>query len=358
MQPAGFVGAQVAVVENGNDEWGGLDSLAGDHVAALHGAGAFLEQTAGPLVPGEAYTVRFLTAVRPNAGTRTDEHLLVLKVDTVEIWQSSAINSSDFQEVSATFTARRSTATITLENDSPQTSADILLDELRVDRCHDCPSSVAFGAADFIESCSMTSDLYITFLGDAQDRSWSAQTELLTFTLRTCVEARSTVVFEGNRLTLEGDVTGTSCPLEYQDKAYVDEAEWNPGETFSFALGEFYVPTVCARIDSEFTSAAGDGTIDLVSPSEANGWQGELSITNNIGSPSVFEVTVALACGRAARNVVLHGQPSVLPTGIRFNGAGDYVTIQAWDYARDATFTVSCKFHGPTSSRLSKSCYT
>ncbi len=353
MLPSGFSGSQVAIVQNGNEHWNGIDSHAGVNYATLHGHSAFLAQTVHGLTPGRTYTLQFLAAAYHSSAGQHEDSFLVLLIDGVRTFEFSSLSTSQFDEFSQTFAVRRSSAEIQLLNDSGD-GVDVLLDGLQLEECLECPASVAFGATDFIETCPSASDLYITFLGDEEDRSWVSQTELLALNLRICVATSATLTFQGNMLTLQtrdGDAMGL-CEPEYADKAYVNGEEWFvPSEcdgpcapsTYLFPADNFHVPASCARIDVESTTAAGDSRdVDVVPPSRKNGWEGRLVITNSALSRIVYEVDIALACGRTRRDVVVHGHPSVSSTGVTFHGAQDYFTVPSWDYAIDAVFTVSC----------------
>eukprot|EP01043_Picozoa_sp_COSAG02_P022592 COSAG02_NODE_1179_length_14040_cov_8.036439_1_plen_1312_part_00 len=41
------------------------------------------------------------------------------------------------------------------------------------------------------------------------------------------------------------------------------------------------------------------------------------------------------------RGIIKHGDTVLMPTGVHFDGDGDYFTVPTWDYALDATFSIS-----------------
>jgi hypothetical protein len=41
------------------------------------------------------------------------------------------------------------------------------------------------------------------------------------------------------------------------------------------------------------------------------------------------------------RGIRKHGDTVLMPTGVHFDGDGDYFTVHTWDYALDATFSIS-----------------
>eukprot|EP01043_Picozoa_sp_COSAG02_P005370 COSAG02_NODE_145_length_34010_cov_7.359696_3_plen_416_part_00 len=353
MEPAGYTGLRVAVVNNRNDAWGGLDSHTGGQYVGLHGAGAFVEQLVHGLDVGHVYTVSFRAARRPTSeGRQTSGHELILTVDGIEVWRYSSLTDEAFEEFSTTFTSRRSSCVVRFENSSPDSHNDILLDGLQMAACLDCPVAQAFGAGDFIESCSASSDLYITFLGDALDRSWTASTELRRFNVRLCVGSQATILFQGNTLSVDSHDIADDCPDELRANVLIDgsnnlETKQCDGPcilpSYTFPTGSFEVPAPCERVDVEKLVTVGSGMVNVVAPSAKNQWTGVVEVVDNFPTGSVYDITVVATCGRTTRDIVVHGRPSLVTTGITFDGAADYVTISSWGYAQDAVFSVSCK---------------
>jgi hypothetical protein len=118
-------------------------------------------------------------------------------------------------------------------------------------------------------------------------------------------------------------------------------ATGHPAKDFLIPDGGFTVPKLCNRVDVSAITRVGQGSVTVIPPREANDWHGALEIVNANSEVEVYDVTVINTCNREPKAVHLHGSPFVSPTGIRFDGAIDYVTISAWDYAIDARFTVS-----------------
>eukprot|EP01052_Picozoa_sp_SAG31_P005848 SAG31_NODE_263_length_18841_cov_17.270996_16_plen_310_part_00 len=105
----------VALAENGNAPWGGLDSHMGTQYLVLEGSGAYIQQTVHGLSRGQVYELRLRMANRPGYG---DDETLVIKMDNHIIGESNH-PTDDFSEYGVAFTARGSTAVLQIENDTP-----------------------------------------------------------------------------------------------------------------------------------------------------------------------------------------------------------------------------------------------
>lgn len=123
------IGPYIALAENGNTPWGGLDSHMGRQYLVLEGGGTFVQQTLFGLQRGSVYEVRLRMANRPGYG---DEESVVIKMDNHVIGESSH-PPDDFAEFGIAFTARSSQSVLRIENDTPSDDDTALfIDEVTV----------------------------------------------------------------------------------------------------------------------------------------------------------------------------------------------------------------------------------
>ena len=120
---------RVAVLENGNAPWGGLDSHMGNQFLSLQGSGAYIEQQLTGLTRGAVYELRVRLANRPGYGS---EESLTIKLDN-RVIAESAHPADLFVETGVAFTAGSTSSVLRLENDSPGNGdQSIFLDEVTV----------------------------------------------------------------------------------------------------------------------------------------------------------------------------------------------------------------------------------
>lgn len=122
-------GAYIALAENGNTPWGGLDSHMGRQYLVLESAGTYAQQTLFGLQRGSVYEVRLRMANRPGYG---DEESVVIKLDNHVIGESTH-PPDDFVEFGIAFTARTSQPVLRIENDTPSDDdTSLFIDEVTV----------------------------------------------------------------------------------------------------------------------------------------------------------------------------------------------------------------------------------
>jgi len=129
MTPSGWSsGGNTIVVASENQPWGGLASASGANFLSIQGAGSYVEQTIS-VTSGTSYEIRFFATHRPGYGN--DEEGIVT-VDGEVVFDYPNPMPDDFTEMTATFVATSSTATIRFENDSPDGDKSIFLDDVTV----------------------------------------------------------------------------------------------------------------------------------------------------------------------------------------------------------------------------------
>ena len=119
----------VIKIKNGASNWGGLDSGSGSSFIGLKKATVSIERTLYGLVPGQAYTITFLAAYRPDSGGTAK---LTLFVDGKSMSGQIALNDI-FEQYAYDFTATNGSAAIRFSNEGTLSGdRTAFLDALRV----------------------------------------------------------------------------------------------------------------------------------------------------------------------------------------------------------------------------------
>jgi hypothetical protein len=126
---ASAFGAYIALAENGNGPWGGLDSHMGRQYLILESSGTYAQQTLRGLQRGQVYEVRLKMANRPGYG---DDETVIVKMDNHVIGESNH-PGDDFSDYGVAFTARSSEGVLRIENDTPNDEdCSVYIDEVTV----------------------------------------------------------------------------------------------------------------------------------------------------------------------------------------------------------------------------------
>jgi hypothetical protein len=119
----------IALLENGNRPWGGLNSHSGTQFISLQGSGVYVEQQLNNLVRGAVYELRLRVANRPGY---TDTESLIMKLDN-RVIAESAHPPDNFDTFAVAFTASSTSAVLRLENNSPGNGdTSVFVDEVTV----------------------------------------------------------------------------------------------------------------------------------------------------------------------------------------------------------------------------------
>ena len=140
-----------------------------------------------------------------------------------------------------------------------------------------------------------------------------------SFNVKVCIDHSDTLFFQDDRLWLayggQWAPPGThgQCPDRYHGKAYINEVEWDisslrnckPGfgcpVSHTFTDRQFEVPMGCNNIQMVVQQNGGRGPpptlgSTAVLPTRANGFRGEMVISDPPGGSDVYDLTVTLTC--------------------------------------------------------------